>query len=41
MGYGMGLLQIIDHDGRGQLRIEARPFGVMKDGAFLELGKAR
>jgi hypothetical protein len=38
MGYGMGKLEIIDHDGKGGLRFEERPFVVMTDGAFVELG---
>jgi tetratricopeptide (TPR) repeat protein len=38
MGYGMGKLQIIDHDGRGGLRFEERPFVVMRDGAFVDMG---
>ena len=38
MGYGMGKLQVIGHDGRGDLRFEERPFVVMQDGAFVDLG---
>ena len=38
MGYGMGKLQIIDHDGSGRLKIEERPFVVMTDHAFVDLG---
>jgi len=38
MGYGMGKLQIIDHDGRGNLRFDERPFVIMQDGAFVDLG---
>jgi hypothetical protein len=38
MGYGMGKLQIIDHDGRGGLIFEERPFVVMVDHAFVDLG---
>jgi tetratricopeptide (TPR) repeat protein len=38
MGYGMGRLEIIDHDGQGNMRFESRPFVVMNDGAFLDLG---
>jgi len=38
MGYGMGKLQIIEHDGKGGLRFEERPFVIMEDGAFVELG---
>ncbi|HEU4537344.1 MAG TPA: hypothetical protein VFS00_24660, partial [Polyangiaceae bacterium] len=39
MGYGMGKLEIIDHDGKGGLRFEERPFVVMTDRAFVDLGK--
>jgi uncharacterized protein YfaP (DUF2135 family) len=38
MGYGMGKLEIIEHDGRGGLRFEERPFVVMVDHAFVDLG---
>jgi tetratricopeptide (TPR) repeat protein len=38
MGYGMGKVQIVEHDGKGGLRIEERPFVVMQDSAFVELG---
>jgi hypothetical protein len=38
MGYGMGKLEIVDHDGRGGLTFEERPFVVMNDQAFVELG---
>ena len=38
MGYGMGKLQIIEHDGRGGLVFEERPFVVMIDRAFVDLG---
>jgi tetratricopeptide (TPR) repeat protein len=38
MGYGMGKLQIIAHDGRGGLQFEERPFVVMRDGAYVDLG---
>ena len=38
MGYGMGKLQVIDHDGQGGLRFEERPFVVMVDGAYVDLG---
>jgi hypothetical protein len=40
MGYGMGKLEIIEHDGRGGLRFVERPFVVMKDRAFVDLGTA-
>ena len=39
MGYGMGKLQIIDHDGKGGLTFEERPFVVMVDRAFVDLGR--
>ena len=38
MGYGMGKLEIIDHDGKGGLTFEERPYVVMVDRAFLDLG---
>ncbi|WP_437733471.1 AgmX/PglI C-terminal domain-containing protein [Sorangium sp. So ce1335] len=38
MGYGMGKLQIVDHDGKGGLTFEERPFVVMTDRAFVDLG---
>ncbi|MRG94224.1 VIT domain-containing protein [Polyangium spumosum] len=38
MGYGMGKLQIVEHDGNGELRMEERPFVVMTDRAFVDLG---
>jgi len=38
MGYGMGKLQIIEHDGQGRLRFDERPFVIMQDGAFIDLG---
>jgi hypothetical protein len=41
MGYGMGKLEIIDHDGAGGLTFEERPYVVMVDHAFVDLGTAR
>jgi TonB family protein len=38
MGYGMGKLQIVQHDGKGGLRFDNRPFIIMKDHADVELG---
>lgn len=38
MGYGMGLLQIVRHDGRGKLEFEDRPFIIMADHAYVDLG---
>ena len=39
MGYGMGLLEIVRHDGKGQLAFEHRPYIVMVDGAYVDLGQ--
>ena len=39
MGYGMGRLLIVQHDGVGGLKYEHRPFIVMNDGAYVDLGK--
>jgi hypothetical protein len=41
MGYGMGKLSIIDHDGKGKLTFEERPFVVMVDHAFVDLGTVK
>jgi hypothetical protein len=41
MGYGMGKLEIIDHDGSGGLTFEERPYVVMVDHAFLDLGTVK
>jgi hypothetical protein len=41
MGYGMGKLEIIEHDGHGGLKFEERPFVVMADHAFVNLGTVR
>ncbi len=38
MGYGMGKLEVIEHDGLGHLRFKEHPFVIMKDGAFVDLG---
>ena len=38
MGYGMGKLEIIEHDGNGNLRFDERPFVIMQDHAFVDLG---
>lgn len=40
MGYGMGTLQVVRHDGDGGLTVEPRPFVVMADNAMLDLGSA-
>jgi hypothetical protein len=41
MGYGMGKLEIIEHDGRGGLSFQERPFVVMVDHAFVDLGTVK
>lgn len=38
MGYGMGMLEILRHDGKGGLAFEHRPYIVMVDGAYVDLG---
>ncbi len=38
MGYGMGQVEILQHDGKGGLAFDARPFVVMSDSAYLALG---
>ncbi len=38
MGYGMGKLQIVEHDGKGGLKFEERPFVIMTDHSFVDLG---
>ena len=38
MGYGMGKLEVIDHDGKGGLTFEEHPYVVMVDQAFVDLG---
>jgi len=38
MGYGMGLLQIVRHDGKGKLAFEDRPYIIMADHAYVDLG---
>lgn len=38
MGYGMGLLEVLRHDGKGGLTFDERPYVVMQPGAFVELG---
>jgi hypothetical protein len=38
MGYGMGTVQVVAHDGAGRLKVEPRPFVVMADHARVEMG---
>jgi hypothetical protein len=39
MGYGMGRVQVIEHDGKGDVRVAEYPFVIMKDKAFVELAR--
>ncbi len=39
MGIGTGKVQIVRHDGRGNLTFDERPFVLMKDGAVVDLGQ--
>ena len=41
MGYGMGLLQIQKFDAQGNLSFEDRPYVIMTDQAFVDLGTYR
>ena len=41
MGYGMGKLEVLEHDGKGGLRFSERPFVIMVDSAFVNLGEVR
>ena len=38
MGYGMGKLEVVQHDGKGHLKFDERPFVIMQDDAFVQLG---
>jgi hypothetical protein len=38
MGYGMGTVQVVAHDGAGGITVEPRPFVVMADRATVDLG---
>ena len=39
MGYGMGLLEVQRFDGKGKLSFEDRPYVIMNDHAYVDLGK--
>ena len=41
MGYGMGTLQVVEHDGKGALHVDERPFVIMHAGATVPLGTVR
>jgi hypothetical protein len=38
MGFGMGKLQVVRHDGKGNIRIEDRPFVIQSDRGDVDLG---
>jgi hypothetical protein len=38
MGYGMGKVDVIQHDGKGNVKHEVRPYVVRKDGETVSLG---
>ncbi len=38
MGFGMGRVQVIRHDGKGGLGFESRAFVIMQDGAYVDMG---
>ena len=38
MGYGMGKLEVLEHDGKGHVSFDERPFVVMVDRAYVDLG---
>ena len=38
MGYGMGKLEVLEHDGKGGISFQERPFVVMVDRAFVDMG---
>ena len=38
MGYGMGKLEVLEHDGKGNLTFSERPFVVMIDHAYVDMG---
>ncbi|MBC8072979.1 MAG: hypothetical protein IAG13_31945, partial [Deltaproteobacteria bacterium] len=39
MGYGMGKLEVIEHDGAGHLTFVEQPFVLMRDNAYVDLVK--
>lgn len=39
MGAGLGKLEIVEHDGKGNLSFESRPYVVTRDGARVPLGE--
>jgi hypothetical protein len=41
MGYGMGLLHVLNYTPKQGLKSEFRPFIVMQNDAFVELGEIK
>ncbi len=41
MGYGLGTLQVLRHDGHGKLTFEDHPFVIIGDGEFVEIATVR
>lgn len=39
MGFGMGSMRVVQHDGNGTILVQDRPFVIMVDGASVDLGK--
>jgi TonB family protein len=39
MGYGMGKVDVIQHDGQGTVKHEVRPYIIYQDGQTIDLGK--
>ena len=39
MGYGMGLLEVQRYDGKGGFAFDERPYVIMNDHAYVDLGK--
>jgi hypothetical protein len=41
MGFGMGLLEVQRFDGKGGLTFEDRPYVIMNDHAYVDLGTVK
>jgi hypothetical protein len=41
MGFGMGAMRVVQHDGQGGIVVEDRPFIIMVDGAYVDLGAVK
>jgi hypothetical protein len=39
MGFGLGTVQVIRHDGAGNVTVEDRPFVIQADDAMVDLGE--